>query len=190
MSVQEFLALPDDGIHRELINGRVWEERDGAGLGERGCSVTVRNRLHSRVEARITYFLMEWLLKQPEPRGEVVSGEAGFRLSDAEGSVVGIDVAVVAPELVAATGPRDKMFEGSPVLAVEILSPSDTHERVDNRVRSYLKAGTVVWVVDPEFETVAVHRPNGESQTLYQHQGLSGELYLPGFHVKVSALFA
>jgi hypothetical protein len=35
MSVEQFLALPDDGIHRELINGRVREERDGAGLEER-----------------------------------------------------------------------------------------------------------------------------------------------------------
>ena len=41
MSLAEFLALPDDGIHRELIEGRVWEE-----------GMTYRNRFHAVVEAR------------------------------------------------------------------------------------------------------------------------------------------
>ena len=28
MSIEEFLALPEDGVHRELIKGTVREERD------------------------------------------------------------------------------------------------------------------------------------------------------------------
>src|SRR4051812_16180098 len=69
MSVEEFLALPDDGVHRELIRGCVRE------LG-----MTARDRFHSRIEANITYYLVDWLKKLPKPRGEVVCGEAGFRL--------------------------------------------------------------------------------------------------------------
>jgi hypothetical protein len=42
MTVEEFLALPDDGISRELICGQ---------LKERG--LTVRNRFHSKVEALV-----------------------------------------------------------------------------------------------------------------------------------------
>jgi Uma2 family endonuclease len=133
---------------------------------------------------------MAWLLNQPEPRGDVVCGEAGFRLGGPEGTLVGIDVAVVSPELVVATGPHERIFQGAPVLAVEILSPSDTHEGIVEMVRSYLAFGTVVWVVDPDFETLAVHQVGSEPLMLDQHQELSGDPYLPGFRVKVSAIFA
>ena len=51
MSVEEFLALPEDGVHRELIQGTVREERDILDGLERGILVTVRNRFHSRIEA-------------------------------------------------------------------------------------------------------------------------------------------
>jgi Uma2 family endonuclease len=189
MSVEEFLAIPDDGIHRELIRGKVREERDYIPLEERGRPVTVRNRFHSRIEAKISYVLVDWSVRQPEPRGEVVCGEAGFRLGGTEGSLVGIDVAFVSPELVAATEPKQKIYQGAPVLAVEILSPSDTHEEIVEMIKSYLEAGTVVWVVDPDFETVAVHQRGRDSQTFQRHEEISGETYLPGFRVKVSALF-
>ncbi len=130
MSVEEFLALPEDGVHRELIKGRVREERDLVPLEQRGQSVTVRNRFHSRIEARICYFLVDWLEKQPAPRGDVVCGEAGFRLRSTEDSLVGIDAALVSAELVAATKPTQKIFDGPPTLAVEILSANDTHEDI------------------------------------------------------------
>jgi Uma2 family endonuclease len=190
MSVEQFLALPDDGIHRELIKGTVREDRDGMPADERGGAMTVRNRFHSRIEAKVSYLLVDWLEKQPGPRGEVVCGEAGFRLSGTDDSLVGIDVAVVSAELVAATGPKERLYHGPPVLAVEILSPSDTHEDTVEMVTSYLEAGTVVWVIDPDFETVSVHRPGHEPVTFHRQQELSGEPYLPGFRVSVDALFA
>jgi Uma2 family endonuclease len=190
MSVEEFLALPDDGVHRELIYGSVREERDVTPRNERGRSVTIRNRFHSRIEARICYLLIGWLLRQPEPRGEVVCGEAGFRLRGTVESLVGVDVAVVSAELVAATGPKEKIFHGAPVLAVEILSPSDTHEDIVEMVTTYLETGTVVWVVDPDFETVAVHQPGRNSETFHAEEEISDAPYLPGFRAKVAAFFA
>jgi Uma2 family endonuclease len=190
MSVEEFLAIPEDGIHRELIRGKVREERDSVSLEERGRPVTVRNRFHSRIVIRMGQLLANWMDGQPEPRGEVVGGEAGFWLHGTKESLVGIDVAVVSPELVAATGPKEKLFRGAPVLAVEILSPSDTHEDIVEMIKSYLDAGVVVWVVDPDFETVAVHQRGCELELFHGKQEISGEPYLPGFRVKVSAIFA
>ena len=69
MTVEEFLALPDDGIDRELIRGKVKE-----------YGMTIRNRFHSTTEAMIVYFLLAWLEGQPEPKGFVASGESGFWL--------------------------------------------------------------------------------------------------------------
>jgi Uma2 family endonuclease len=46
-----------------------------------------------------------------------------------------------------------------PVLAVEVLSPTDRYGKTLKRVRQFFKAGIVlVWVVDPEDRTVTVHR--------------------------------
>ncbi|MBX6312792.1 MAG: Uma2 family endonuclease [Isosphaeraceae bacterium] len=91
------------------------------------------------------HLLKLWLDTQPEPRGEVLSGEAGFRLRGTKDSPVGIDVAYASsPELVTATGAEERIYDGPPVLAVEILSPSDTQEEVVEKVDLYLEAGVVV----------------------------------------------
>src|SRR5262249_48624455 len=178
MSVEEFLALPEDGIHRELIHGRVRE------LG-----MTPRNRFHSQIEANVTYHLVEWWRKRPKPRGAIVCGEAGFRLKGTDDSLVGIDVAVASAELIATTDPKQKIYNGPPVVAVEILSPSDTHEDIVEAVSAYLEVGTVVWLVDPDFETVSVHQPGQKPQTFPVGQELDGEPYLPGFRIAVAEFF-
>jgi Uma2 family endonuclease len=130
------------------------------------------------------------LKDRPEPRGEILSGEAGFRLKGTKESVVGIDVAYASAELVAATADTERDFAGPPVLAVEIISPSDTQEDIVEKVNLYLEAGVVVWLVDPDFRFVRVHRPGQVPELLDAKQELSGEPYLPGFRVPVAALFA
>ncbi len=179
MTAAEFLALPDDGVHRELIAGRLWEE-----------DVTYRNRFHAAAETNIAYLIKAWCRQQPEPRGQVVSGEAGFRwgAGDTE-SIVGVDVAYVSPEQLAATAPDQRVFEGAPALAVEILSGSETHTGTVEKIAMYLAAGAVVWLVDPDFRTVAIHRRGHPSETLNETQELDGGPELPGFRVPVRVLF-
>jgi Uma2 family endonuclease len=139
MTLEEMLALPDDGMERELIRGQLRER-----------PMTRRNRWHAGVEARIAKLLGVWLDTRPEPRGEVVSGEAGFRLSTAPDSGVGIDVAYVSAEVAAATPEKASYFQGPPVLAVEILSPSDKQEDIDEKVALYLETGVLlVWDRQP-----------------------------------------
>jgi len=179
MTVEEFLALPEDGIHRELIRGQVRE-----------FGMTVRNRFHSRVEANVVQHLKNWLDGRPAPRGEILCGEVGFRLKGTPDSAVGIDVAYASAELVAATGDRQKIFDGPPVLAVEVLSPSDTHEEIVAMIDLYLEAGVIVWEVDPGLRTIRVHRPGHEPEMFNAAQELSGESYLPGFRVAVARLFS
>ena len=175
MTFEEFMALPDDGTDRELIRGVV----KVCAVIENG--MTIRNRFHARTEARIAKMLANWLDQQPEPRGEVVSGEAGFRLRGAEDSAVGIDVAYASRELVASAAPKQLLFDGPPVLAVEILSPSDTFGDVTEKVELYGEVGTVCWVVDPKARTVVVYRPGIGSEALDGDDELIGDPYLPGF---------
>ena len=182
MTLEEFLALPDDGIKRDLINGVLREYPEK--------TVTRRNRRHSRVECSIGHLLKSWLLRQPTPRGEVHSGEVGCILRRDPETTVGIDVAYFSTEVIAGSSDRTTMIEGPPVLAVEILSPSDTQEDVDEKIDEYLANGTeLVWIVDPHFQTVRVHRL-GEQPILFNfQQELAGDPQLPGFRTPVTAIF-
>ncbi len=159
---EQVLAMPDDGVERELIRGELREKPR-----------TRRNRKHSRATTRVARFLDDWLDTQPEPRGEVVSGEAGFALSRDPDSGVGIDVAYVSADL-----------------AVEILSPSDRQEEIDHKMALYLESGVgLVWVLNPRHRTVIVHRPGAEPVLFNASQELTAEPILPGFRVAVADLF-
>ncbi len=85
---------------------------------------------------------------------------------------------------------KAKYLDGPPVLAIEILSPSDEQEDIADKVREYLDAGVpLVWVVDTFFSTVTVHRPDAEPQLFNVKQELTAEPFLPGFRVAVAELF-
>ena len=185
-NLEDLLTL-EDGVERDIINGELWERPASGELRE--CPMTRRNRWHSSTEARIVKLLGVWLDTRPAPRGEILSGEAGFRLRREPLINVGIDVAYASAELVASTDPDDPYYDGPPVLAVEILSPSDQHGEVVRKVGLYLEAGTVVWVVDPDFRLITVHRRGHPPLPLNETRELTGEPELPGFRVRVADLF-
>lgn len=181
MTVEEFLALPDDGVERWLIRGELREKRD--------ADTTRRNKPHSITEARIAARLGAWLATQPEPRGEVVCGEAGVILRRDPTTAAGVDVAVITAaqaDLVTDTA----MTEGPPVLIAEVLSPHDTQDEIEDRVEEYLSCGVpLVWVVGTRFRTVTVYRPGAEPAVVNATQTLTGDPELPGFSCPVADLF-
>ena len=179
MTLEEMLALPDAEVERDLIEGRLVER-----------PMTKRNRWHGRVESRLARLLDQWLDTLPEPRGEIVSGETGFRIRRNPDTSVGIDVAYVSAEVIAATPETSPYLEGPPILAVEILSPSNLHGEMVEKIRAYLDAGVaLVWLVDPDFRTVIVYRPDGAPEMFNVHQELSGGPHLPGFQAAVARIF-
>lgn len=179
MTVDEFLALPDDGVERWLIRGQLWEEE-----------MTKRNRFHSRALIRIGYLLEAWSEGQPEPRGEVVGGEAGFILRRNPDSTVGIDLAYVSPQTRSVQTDQTTLYDGPPVLAGEILSPTNTHKEVSAKIKEYLACGVaVVWVIDTDFRTVTVYRPAVEPVLFNRTQVLTGDPELPGFSCPVAEFF-
>src|SRR5271166_3504265 len=90
---------------------------------------------------RVAKFLDNWLDQQPEPRGAVLCGEAGCRLRRDPDTTVGIDVVYISAELAARESDETSLIDGVPVLVVEILSPGDTQEEVDEKIDGYLQAG-------------------------------------------------
>jgi Uma2 family endonuclease len=180
MTTEELLAMPENGIERWLVRGML---REGA--------MTIRNRARSRAMIRIGKFLDNWLDTRPEPRGEVVGGEAGVRLRRNPDTTVGVDVAYVGPEVATRQGENTTLIDGVPVLVVEIRSPSDTDAEVNEKLDTYLEAGVaVIWEVSPHRRTVLVHRPGREPELFTLSQELTGDPELPGFRVPVAQIFA
>lgn len=183
MSLEEFRALnlPEESS-LILLNGIVYDEAD------QGDDMTKRNHQHSLTEATLAYLLNAW-------RGssgmfcQVHSGEVGCELTGQTVSV-GINVAIFPQSVVAGISSDFPFIVGTPLLAVEILSPSDKTSGIQQKVDLYLKSGVeLVWVVDPHFRTVVVHR-NGHVPEMYASGSfLVGEDALPGLKIAVTEIF-
>ncbi len=77
-----------------------------------------------------------------------------------------------------------------PDLAVEVLSPSNTPDEIAIKVDNYLRAGVIVWVINPDAERVTVHQPSQSPKTYTIKDTLDGGAVLPGFKLAVSDIFA
>ena len=179
MTVEEFLALPDDGVDRELINGVVREK-----------GMTVRNRHHSLTLMRLGRFLGNWIATLPGGPVELFGGEAGVIVDRTRGTTVGVDVALINWDLIDQSDTSTTMCDCIPTVAIEILSPSDTNGDVHEKIRLYLDHGVAaVWIVDPDDRSVRIYRRGQPLIFFNSEQTLVCEPELPGFSVHVSELF-
>lgn len=179
MTTEELLALPDDGMERWLIAGELRER-----------PMTVRNPFHSRAMICIGTELELWRRQQPQPRGQVLGGEVGVRLSRDPDTTVGVAVVYVSADVIVRQTDETTLIEGVPTLAVEILSPSDTVEEIHEKMMVYQSAGVpLLWVLNPFNRTVTVYQLGTEPESFNIRQELSGEPHLPGFRVPVARLF-
>lgn len=184
MSFEDFnmLNLPE-ASSLSLINGIVFDEAN-PGQDE---SMTKRNRQHARVESRLNFLLHAWRDRVGFSCG-IFSGEVGCEAPD-QSLDVGIDVAIFSSETLALQN-DSPYIQGLPLLAAEILSPGDKHSAINEKVSGYLNAGVpMVWVIDPTFKTVIVHRPGTTPQMFAGESTLTGQDVLPGFDVVASDIF-
>lgn len=180
MTAEEFLALPDDGIERDLIRGEI---------KERG-PVTKRNRNHAFTEATITRILGNWSQETQQGTFVVLSGEAGIVVSEDPPTTFGIDVVVLDRSVLEEQDAESPWVKGIPTLTVEILSPSDRCEDIHDKVTEYMRVGVpMVWVVDPALHTVTIHRSDRDPSMVNRSQQLTGDDVLPGFECAVADLF-
>src|SRR5438105_2898094 len=176
MTTEELLAMPQDGVDRELIRGELREK-----------PMTRRGRPHCRYTFRLCDLFARWYDQQPEPRGDFLAGDQAFRLRRDPDTTVGVDIAYIAADLAASTPEDAFLIDGVPLLAVEILSPSDKQEEIDDKVQEYLAAGVaLVWVVNPRFKTVLVYRPDAEPRLFNMQDVLIGDPHLPGLRLPVA----
>jgi Uma2 family endonuclease len=177
MSVDDLLALPDDGWHYELVEGR---------LVRMPPSGVPASRLAMRLGARLTTHVEDRNL------GIVTGTDGGFTLS--KGTTLATDVAFVrADRVLPPTSPDyDKPWPLAPDLVVEIASPNQSRPKMAAKARRYLRAGVrLVWVVWPKRREVDVWRPGDPqpSTTLRIADALEGLDVVPGFSYPLVELF-
>ena len=158
----------------ELVRGEVIE-------------VSSPNKIHGVVSGNIAGHL--WMYSRKRSIGYITTNDSGTLVERDPDTVRGPDVAYFTDaDHFADLHP--KYGEHPPILAVEVLSPSDRANKVLRKVEEYINNGVqVVWLVDPEEKTVRVFRPGQQSVTLTESQEIDGGESLPGFSCKLGEFF-
>lgn len=135
MTFAEFELLPDIEGKRELVDGEI-------------ITMPPPELAHSRVAKRILF-----LLAARFKESLVWPDHTGYRIAR---GWIEPDVSVSWPD----QRRDEKYFLGSPMIAVEILSPG---EEIDRKVTLYFAEGArEVWVVDLKHQAMTVYARQGE----------------------------
>ena len=135
-------------------------------------------------------FLLTKHVREHKLGGVVCTAETGYVLARDPDVVRAADASYVRADRIPPAGRTIKFFEGPPDLAVEVTSPSDSNDEVDEKVDDYLESGTrLVWVVSARRRTITIYAPNRAKQVLHENDTLTGEDVIPGFQCKVADVF-
>ena len=170
----EFMALPNDGHHYELVNGELIDMgNSGMEHGELGAFLAGMLSIHCR-QQRL---------------GVVCDSSTAFTLSN--GDKRSPDISFVDKKrLQGLTRLPKGYFQGSPDLAVEILSPNNTVEEIHPKIVEYFENDTrLVWGIHPDEKYVLVYHSPQPDQLLRLTDTLDGEEIVPGFSMPLSELF-
>jgi Uma2 family endonuclease len=134
-----------------------------------------------------------WLLRFVEQRqlGVVCAAGTGFLIHQDPDTVRAPDAAFISRERLAEGRPPKKFWPFAPDLAVEIVSPSESAEQVQERIRGWFAAGVrAVWMLYPGTASVHAYRSPSEIRIFQQgHALMCGDDLLPGFSCAISDLF-
>ena len=143
MTADDLFDLPCDHMRHELVRGEL-RTMPPAGFDHGSIGMSLSWRLAHHVHSNSL--------------GAVLLAETGFILALDPDTVRAPDISFVRSDRIPAEG-NPKFFHGPPDLAVEVVSPNDTSEEVEDKVLDWLEAGTkLVWVVSPKHRRVTVYR--------------------------------
>lgn len=175
MTADDLLRMPANGMRTELIRGEL-VTMPPAGFEHGSVTVNLTWPMANHVNAN--------------DLGKVVAAETGFIVERGPDTVRAPDIGFVSKAKLQRVGIPKKFFPEAPDAAVEVLSPSDTVDEVDEKVQQWLAAGTLlVWVVNPRQKTVTVYRPNVKPIILTVDDILDGGDVIPGFRLPVRDIF-
>lgn len=169
----ELLAMGDIG-RSELIDGRIVympPTSGGHGYDEIELGALLRNFV------------------RPRKLGWVLGGEVGIYIRRNPDRIRAADVAFVSRKQ-STKRPRHGYLEIAPELVVEVISPRDTWEEIQDKLEDYFSIRIQrVWVVHPDQEYVLVYRSPTDSTKIIASGILRGEGTLEGFELSLTELF-
>ena len=173
VTLEEYAALPEYPRY-ELVAGVLVKQM-------------VTSAKHEETVSLVIYRLMTYT--HPRHIGRVYASNRGYVTGpDSPATCRMPDVSFVATDRL---GPDllGMLFNGSPDLAVEILSDSNTRAEIAQKTREYLGAGgKAVWIVDVDARTIIVHTSTAAPQVLNDGDNIQGGAALPDFTCAVAEL--
>jgi Uma2 family endonuclease len=173
MTADELIKLPHGRFRYELVKGELLTMSPAG--EEHG--VVIMN-----IAAPLTLYV------KTNHLGVVYGAETGFKLESNPDTVLAPDVAFVSSERLGTIS--KKYREGAPDLAVEVISPGDSLQKIEKKVGQWLQLGArVVWIVNPQMATVSVHRADGRVKVLSGTDQLNDDDLVPGFKLSLTEIF-
>jgi len=165
---EQFEQFQDDGMKHELLKG------------EHIVLPPAKIR-HGRIQQKLSDVLRPYV--HEHQLGEVHI-ENGFKLT--ADTWLEPDVSFV--RTVQYMSDLNAYYEGSPALAIEVVSDSNTPARLNLKKELYFTHGSEeVWIVYPKTKMVQQHYPDGTSHTFSEGE-LRSDLF-PGWSTPVASLF-
>jgi len=149
--------------------------------------MTFPNPRHNLVTINVQSILRDFV--RARSLGKVFPSDTGYLLARDPDVLRGPDASYVRADRLKDID-LDQHIPGAPDLAVEVVSPSDSAQDLNKKVKQYLNAGCqVVWVVYPLTREVEVFEAGGSMRRLTEEDSLEAPDLLPGFRHPVRGLF-
>jgi Uma2 family endonuclease len=177
LTYADLLALPDDGLRHELIDGEHFVTPSPGSA-------------HQLIAGNLHFLIRTYLVGHPI--GVIMLAPFDIVLTDFD---------VVEPDLIYFSKPRfeeivgERSARGAPDVAVEVLSPSTRRRDEITKRRLYERTGVrEYWVVDPELETVKLYRAAEgrlvkEPELSLEANDVLASPLLPDMHLPLSEIF-
>jgi Uma2 family endonuclease len=149
LTLEEFLALPDNDVARELIEGQAVPKMSP-------------KFFHSSVQKALLLLLDPW----SEGRGRIEPEWAVTLKRQGKDWVPAPDLLYISYDRLPADWMRDEACPTPCELAIEIISPGQTFGELTAKATDYLAAGVLrVWIVDTQARSITVFYPDAPPQT-------------------------
>ncbi len=122
--------------------------------------------------------------------GKVFDSSGGFKL--ANGAVRSPDVSWLKIETWNSLSKeqRRKYAPVDPDFVLELMSPTDSFEDLQKKLREYMNCGVRLgWLINPDAKKVEIYRQGKNTEILDNPQTLSGEDVMPNLVVDLSEIF-
>ncbi|QKQ73821.1 Uma2 family endonuclease [Nostoc sp. TCL240-02] len=166
LTLEEFLALPEEDITYELIDGEAVPKFKNDEMAPKF--------FHSSITGALFILLSAW----PQAKGRVVI-EWAIKLTRNQQDWVPVpDLTYISYSRLSADWLQDEACSVVPELVIEIISPGQTFGEMTEKAIDYLKAKVQrVWIIDPRAKTITIFYPDILPQTKRGTDSLEDSLF-------------